>query len=235
MYTAGHGFFPGTGLVHFPSAQEGFTKRITVLLADDHPILTETMAHFLRQHFEVVGIARDGRTMVEMARKHKPDVIVTDISMPELNGIDAARIIRKEIRSSRVLFLSMHTDLALIEEAFRIGANGFVLKISGAEELVKAIQIVAKGETYITPSISGNLITGLMTKDANEGSLETRLTSRQRQILQLLAEGKTMKEAAAVMSISTRTAESHKYEIMRKLGVTTTADLIRYAVRIKLV
>jgi DNA-binding NarL/FixJ family response regulator len=129
----------------------------------------------------------------------------------------------------------MHADLPLVEEAFRVGASGFVLKMCDAGEFVKAIHSVAKGSTYITPLLAGDLISVLMTAGAKEPSRDTPLTSRQREVLQLLAEGKTMKEAAALMGISTRTAESHKYEIMRQLGVQTTADLIRYAVRIKLV
>jgi DNA-binding NarL/FixJ family response regulator len=155
--------------------------------------------------------------------------------MPHLNGIDAARILRKDLRSSRFVFLTMHADLPLVEEAFRVGASGFVLKMCDSGEFVKAIHSVAKGSTYITPLLAGDLISVLMTAGAKESSRDAPLTSRQREVLQLLAEGKTMKEAAALMGISTRTAESHKYEIMRQLGVQTTAELIRYAVRIKLV
>jgi DNA-binding NarL/FixJ family response regulator len=210
-------------------------KRTSVLLADDHAVLMECLAPLLQQEFDVVGIANDGRSMVDMAKRHRPDVIVTDISMPHLNGIDAARILRKEVRSAKLLFLTMHADLPLVEEAFRVGASGFVLKVSGASEFIKAIQSVARGDTYITPLLAGDLISALLTAGPQESSTETTLTLRQRQVLQLLAEGKTMKEAAALMEISTRTAESHKYEIMRKLGVQTTAALIQYAVRIKLV
>src|SRR5262249_52765179 len=132
-------------------------KRTSVLLADDHGVLIECLAHLLQQEFDVVGVAADGQKLVDMAKLHKPDVIVTDISMPHLNGIDAARILRKEVRSARLLFLTMHTDLPIVEEAFRAGASGFVLKISGAEEFMKAIHAVAKGETYITPLLAGDL------------------------------------------------------------------------------
>jgi DNA-binding NarL/FixJ family response regulator len=210
-------------------------NRTSVLLADDHAILMDGLVNLLRQEFDVVGVARDGRTMIEMAKNKRPDVIVTDISMPHLNGIDATRILRKELRSARFVFLTMHADLPLVEEAFRVGASGFVLKMCDAGEFVKAIHSVAKGSTYITPLLAGDLISVLMTAGPKESSREAPLTSRQREVLQLLAEGKTMKEAAALMGISTRTAESHKYEIMRQLGVQTTAALIRYAVRIKLV
>jgi DNA-binding NarL/FixJ family response regulator len=209
--------------------------RTSVLLADDHVMLLDGLVPLIRQEFEIAGIARDGRAMIQMARQYHPDVIVTDISMPHLNGIDAARILVKEANSARLLFLSMHADLPLVEEAFRAGASGYILKLCGADEFVKAIQCVAKGITYITPLLAGDLISTLLTAGTREISRETTLTLRQREVLQLLAEGKTMKEVAAQLGISTRTAESHKYEIMRQLGVQTTAGLIRYAVRIKLV
>src|SRR5262245_43070261 len=209
--------------------------RTSVLLADDHVMLMDGLVHLVQQDFEIVGLARDGRAMVEMARQSRPDVVVTDISMPHLNGIDAARILRKEAIATKVLFLTMHADLPLVEEAFRAGASGYVLKLCSAEEFVKAIQCVARGATYITPLLAGDLISTLLTTGPQETSRKTTLTLRQREVLQLLAEGKTMKEVATLLRISTRTAESHKYEIMRQLGVQTTADLIRYAVRIKLV
>jgi DNA-binding NarL/FixJ family response regulator len=210
-------------------------NRTTVLLADDHVMFLDGLVPLARQEFDVIGIARDGRAMVEMAREKRPDVVVTDISMPNLNGIDAARILLKETNPARILFLTMHADLPLVEEAFRIGASGYILKLCGADEFVKAIQYVARGTTYLTPLLSGGLISTLLTATTTATSRETSLTLRQREVLQLLAEGKTMKEVAAVLGISTRTTESHKYEIMRQLGVQTTAELIRYAVRIKLV
>lgn len=210
-------------------------NRTSVLLADDHVMLMDGLVPLIREEFEIVGIARDGRSMVKMARQHRPDVIVADISMPHLNGIDAARILVKEANSARLLFLSMHSDLPLVEEALRAGASGYILKLCGADEFVKAIQCVAKGITYVTPLLAGDLISTLLTAGTRETSREATLTLRQREVLQLLAEGKTMKEVAAQLGISTRTAESHKYEIMRQLGVQTTAGLIRYAVRIKLV
>lgn len=210
-------------------------NRTTVLLADDHVMLMQGLMHFVQREFDVIGVAHDGRVLVEMARQSRPDVIVTDISMPHLNGIDAARILRKESITSKFLFLTMHADLPLVEEAFRTGASGYLLKLCDAEEFVKAIQCVAKGSTYITPLLAGDLISTLLTTGTPEVSREATLTLRQREVLQLLAEGKTMKEVAGSLGISTRTAESHKYEIMRQLGVQTTAALIRYAVRIKLV
>ena len=210
-------------------------KRPTVLLADDHRILTDVLANVLRKDFELVGTAHDGKMMVELTRKLRPDVLIADISMPLLNGIDAARIIHKEVPSTRIVFITMHSDAPIVEEAFNAGAAGFLVKLSNIEELLEAVHTVARGETYITPIVAGDVISKLITNRSHEKVAETELTSRQRQMLQLLAEGKTMKEAAAVMNISTRTVESHKYEIMHKLGVETTAALIRYAVKIKLV
>jgi len=210
-------------------------NRTRILLADDHSVLTDALVNLLAQQFDIVGVARDGRSLVTRAKQDRPDVIVTDISMPDLNGIDAARILRKEASSSKLLFLSMHADLPLVEEAFRAGASGYVLKLCGADELVKAIQCVARGTTYITPLLAGDLISTLLTAGPHQNGGETTLTLRQREVLQLLAEGKTMKQVATQLGISTRTTESHKYEIMRQLGIQTTAELIRYAVRIKLV
>jgi DNA-binding NarL/FixJ family response regulator len=210
-------------------------NRTTVLLADDHAMLLDGLTNLAKQEFEIVGVVRDGRALVEMAKQKQPDVIVTDISMPQLNGIDAARILKKESITAKLLFLTMYSDLPLVEEAFRAGASGYVLKLCGADELVKAVRSVAKGATYITPLLAGDLISTLLTTGPQEVGRESTLTLRQREVLQLLAEGKTMKEVAAQLGISTRTAESHKYEIMRQLGVQTTAGLIRYAVRIKLV
>ena len=210
-------------------------NRTSILLADDHGILLDGLVRLLHDDFEILGTARDGRSLIEMAREKRPDVIVMDISMPSLNGIDAARMLQQEGCSSRILLLTMHADLPLVEEAFRAGVSGFVLKVCDAAEFVKAVQCVARGTTYITPLLAGDLVSSLVTVGPRAPSRDTPLTGRQREVLQLLAEGKTMKEAAAVMGISTRTAESHKYEIMRLLGVQNTAALVRYAIRIKLI
>ena len=204
-------------------------------MGDDHAVVLDALTHVIQRDFDIAGIAHDGWQLVELAKKVRPDVVITDISMPQLNGLDAARIIRKEVDSARLLFLTMHADLAMVEEAFRTGASGYILKICGLDELIKAIQFVARGATYITSLVSGDLISTLATAGPQHIGHRTRLTLRQREVLQLLAEGKTMKEVGAVLGISTRTAESHKYEIMRELGVKTTAALVRYAVNIKLV
>ena len=206
-----------------------------ILLADDHLVLTDALFHLLKQYFEIVGVAKNGSELISKAKEARPDVILMDISMPDLNGIDAARKLRKEQSSSKLLFLSMHADLCLVEEAFRAGALGYVLKVCSTDELIKAIRCVAGGATYITPLLAGDLVSNLLTAGSRQNGGETTLTLRQREVLQLLAEGKTMKEVATQLGISTRTTESHKYEIMRQLGIRTTAELIRYAVRIKLV
>ena len=154
--------------------------------------------------------------------------------MPQLNGIEAARLLLKEAIAVKILFLSMYADLPLVEEAFRSGASGYVLKSGGTEELVKAIQCISHGGTYITPLL-GDLISSLLTANPQQKNRVAALTSRQREVLQLLADGRTMREIGQMLNISTRTTESHKYEIMRNLGLKTTAELIRYAVRTKIV
>src|SRR5215831_13308498 len=182
-------------------------KRITVLLADDHLLVAESLRRFLQKDFEIIGIAHDGKTMLDLARQHKPNVVVADISMPELDGIEAARIIRMELRLTKILFLTMHADLPILENAFRAGASGFITKTANSDELVKAVHTVARGETYIAPRLAGDLIEVLTIPEAKNHS-EAAVTTKQQQILKLLAEGKTMKEAAGMMNISTRTAES---------------------------
>jgi DNA-binding NarL/FixJ family response regulator len=206
-------------------------SRTSVLLADDHVMLLDVLVRLLQQDFNVLGTARDGRSLIEMARKKRPNVIVMDIAMPSLNGIDATRILKKDRCSAKILFLTMHTDLPLVEEAFRAGASGFLLKVCDVEEFVKAIQTVAKGAMYITSLLAGDLVLSLI----RAASRAMPLTVRQREVLQLLAEGKTMKKVATLMGISIRTAEAHKYEIMRLLGAQSTAALIRCAIRFKLV
>src|SRR5215471_1018191 len=145
-------------------------KRIAVLLADDHDMLIDGLVHMLRRDFEVVGVAHDGRTMIEMAKEKRPHVIVSDISMPNLSGIDAARMLRQDIPSIKILFLTMHSDLPLVGEAFRAGASGFVLKTCDTSELVKAINSIANGSTYITPLLAVDVISVLMTRDSKEPS-----------------------------------------------------------------
>ncbi|MGA3044161.1 MAG: response regulator transcription factor [Bryobacteraceae bacterium] len=205
-----------------------------VLLADDHAVVAEGLESLLKKTFDLVGVVHDGHALVDAAAKLRPDVIVTDISMPGLNGLDAIRQIRARRPGTKIVVLTMHQDTQLAVEAFRAGASGYVLKVSPAEELIRAITEVADGRGYVTSLLAKDLITILLEARADSAG-GTPLTPRQREVLQLIAEGRTMKEVASILNISSRTAESHKYEIMRVIGVETTAALIQYAIRLKLV
>ncbi len=207
--------------------------KIKVLLADDHTVVAEGLQALLRDSFDLVGVVQDGRALLKAAEQLRPDVIVTDISMPLLNGLDAVREIRSRRPDARIIVLTMHRDTHLAAEAFRAGVSGYLLKISPAEELIKAIYEVAQGRSYVTTLLAKDLITLLI--EAGGAAPESPLTPRQREVLQLVAEGRTMKEVAAILNISPRTAESHKYDIMQALGVQTTAELVQHAMRLKLV
>ena len=206
-----------------------------VLLAEDHIVVAEGLQSLLKDCFELVGMVHDGHALLEAVEKLRPDVIVTDISMPLLNGLDAVRQIRARHRDARIIVLTMHRDTHLAAEAFRAGVSGYLLKISPGEELIDAIREVAKGRSYVTTLLAKDLITLLLEADGPARGDDVPLTLRQREVLQLIAEGRTMKEVASILNISPRTAESHKYEIMKTLGMGTTAALIQYAVRLKLV
>jgi DNA-binding NarL/FixJ family response regulator len=209
--------------------------RTRVLLADDHPVVAQGLKALLKESFELVGVVHDGRALVEAAEKLRPDVVVTDLSMPLLNGLDAIRQIRKRRPESKVIILTMHRETQLAVDAFRAGASGYMLKVSPVEELITAIQQVAQGRVYVTTLLSKDLIALLLEAARHSAAGESPLTARQREVLQLIAEGRTMKEVASILNISPRTAESHKYEIMQALGVQTTAELIQYAMRMKLI
>lgn len=203
--------------------------RIRLLIADDHVMVAQGLESLLRDDFDLLGTVGDGRELVEATLELKPDVVLVDISMPVLNGFDAVREIRKRGSEVRIVFLTMHNDATLLAEAFRCGASGYVLKQAAGEELVNAIREVADGNNYISP-----LITSLPPESQTSQTHKT-ITPRQREVLQLISQGLTMKEIAAELKISTRTAETHKYEIMQTLGVDTTADLIRYCLRLGLI
>ena len=203
----------------------------SVLLADDHKIVAQGLESLLKDSFTFVGTVSDGRALIEAAARFKPDVVVTDISMPLLNGLDAVRQFRSHGIEAKVVFLTMHADAALAAEAFRAGGSAFLLKQSAGDELVQAIREILQGRAYLTPLIAKDTITVLMEAQKEE----SKLTTRQREVLQLIAEGKTMKEAAGILHISTRTAETHKYEMMQVLGVKTSAELIKHAIRLHLV
>jgi DNA-binding NarL/FixJ family response regulator len=209
--------------------------KIKVVLADDHAVVAEGLRALLKDTFDLVGLVHDGRALVEAVEKLRPDVIVTDISMPLLNGLDAIRQIRSRRPDARIIVLTMHPDTHLAAEAFRAGVSGYLLKVSPGEELIKAICEVAQGRSYVTTLLAKDLINLLMEASAAPREGGGPLTPRQREVLQLIAEGRTMKEVAAILHISPRTAESHKYGIMQALGVETTAELVQSAIRMKLV
>jgi DNA-binding NarL/FixJ family response regulator len=206
-----------------------------VLLADDHAVVAEGLQALLKDSFELIGLVHDGRALVDAAEKLRPDVIVTDISMPSMNGLEAIRQIRSRRPDAKVIVLTMHRDTQLAAEAFRAGVSGYLLKVSPAEELINAIREVALGRSYVTTLLAKDLITLLIEAGGAPRDDGTALTPRQREVLQLIAEGRTMKEVASILNISPRTAESHKYEMMQVLGVRTTAELIQYAMRLKLI
>jgi DNA-binding NarL/FixJ family response regulator len=210
-------------------------SKTRVLLADDHTIVAEGLRSLLESEFEFVGTVGDGRALLDAAQKLKPDVIVADISMPLLNGLDAARQLKRDGATAKIIFLTMHADVQLAAEAFRAGAAGYLVKQSAGEELITAIHEVVKGRAYISPLITRGVLNFLM--DATQGPERQplKLTLRQREVLQLVAEGRTMKEIASILNISVRTVESHKYEMMEALGVQTNAELVQYAIKIGVV
>jgi len=202
-----------------------------ILIADDHQMLAEGLRSLLEPEFEVVGVVADGRELVAAAKKHQPDVIVADITMPSLNGIEAAVQLRDVNVKAKVVFLTMHRDVAYARRAMAAGAAGFVLKHSVASELITAVREAIRGQTYVTPKIAEELIESYRGGDVGPGGLGQQLTARQREVLQLFAEGRSAKEVAAVLTISIRTAEVHKAHIMKALELRNTADLVKYAIR----
>jgi DNA-binding NarL/FixJ family response regulator len=208
--------------------------KIRVLLADDHAIVSQGLEALLQESFDLVGSVRDGRALVASVSELKPDVAVTDISMPGLNGLEAIRQIKKIRPVTKIIALTMHSEPNLVAEALKAGASGYVLKSSAVEELERAIREVMLGRTYVTSLIAKDVFAVLMESGGVAGT-EPQLTARQREVLQLIGEGRTMKEIATALNISPRTAESHKYDMMQALGCKTTADLIRHAVKLRLV
>lgn len=202
-----------------------------VLLADDHPLILEGVRSLLQNECEVVGVMRDGRSLVEAASRLKPEVIVLDIGLPLLNGIDAARQIKKEAPETKVIFLTMHASPEYLREALEAGASGYVLKTSAGEELPGAIQDALRNRLHITPGFCEEVVDHFERQPRNSPPSESVLTARQREILQLVAEGRTAKEIAGILNVSLQTVAFHKYNIMNKLGVRTTAELTKYAIQ----
>lgn len=203
-------------------------KRARVLIADDHRLMAEGLKRLLDPEFELVGLVEDGRALVEAAARLKPDVIVADITMPQLNGLAAIPLLKKDNPAARILVITMHRETAYARRALEAGASGFVLKSSAPDELITAIHAVLAGRTFVTPEVANELseADGRARPASGEAAA---LTPRQREVLQLLAAGKTAKEIAALLGVSTRTVEFHKYKMMETLGLRTGAELVRYA------
>jgi len=202
--------------------------RPRVLLADDHALLLGAFEKLLAGECDIVGQASDGRALVAAAEQLKPDLIILDISMPLLNGLEAGRQIKQKWPNVKLVFLTMMEDADLAAEAFRSGASGYLLKRSAASELAVAIREVMLGRSYITPLVTEGLVGSLMQVDRQATH---ELTSRQREVLQLIAEGHSMKEVASLLDLTPRTVAFHKYRMMEQLKVKSTAELIQYAVR----
>jgi DNA-binding NarL/FixJ family response regulator len=200
-------------------------------MADDHKIVIEGLRHVLESEFDLVGTVEDGRALIDASKKMRPDVIVADISMPMLNGIEAVRQIKKNDPQTKVVFLTMHPDVTYAAEAFDAGASGYVLKHSAPSELVNAIHEALKGRTYVTPIIAGELMESYKRGSHKKNEALSKLSTRQREVLQLLAEGNSAKEVAVILNISTRTVEFHKYRMMDDLGIKTSAELVQYAIK----
>ena len=202
---------------------------IQVLLADDHQLVRQGLRALLeREGFKVVGEAANGQEAIQLAQKFHPDVAVLDLAMPLLNGLDAAREIQRALPNTKTILLTMHTEDHYILEGLRVGAKGVVLKSHASEDLVQAIRQASRGRTYLSPEVSQAVV------DAYRNKIDLRsdpLSPKERQVLQLIAEGKSTKEAAALLQISVKTAETHRTRIMEKLDIHETASLVRYAIR----
>jgi two-component system, NarL family, response regulator NreC len=205
-------------------------KRIRILLADDHAVVRQGFKMILdaQPDMEIVGEAGNGREAVEQAEQLRPDIVVMDVAMPELNGIEATRRLAASMPRTRVIALSMHKDSVYVREILRAGARGYLLKDSGAGDLVSAIRAVASGESYLSPAVSNAVLDDYRKHVTNPIDL---LTSREREVLQMLAEGKTNKEIAVVLNLSVYTVDAHRGRIMEKLNVHSINELVRFAVR----
>jgi DNA-binding NarL/FixJ family response regulator len=205
------------------------TRRARILLADDHTLVSEALVRLLEPRFEVVGKVADGQALLKAARETKPDVIIVDVSMPMLNGLDAARYLRDEMPACKLIFLTMTHDADLAREAMRIGASGYLLKTSAGWELLEAVDSALRGRQYVTPTLRRTLERQPAPRAARASSSE--LTARQREVLQLLAQGRSMKQAAAVLGLTPRTVAFHKYQMMGKFRLGSNAELVQFAIR----
>ncbi|HMS83181.1 MAG TPA: response regulator transcription factor [Nitrospira sp.] len=200
-----------------------------VLLADDHALVLEGFKKLLEEHCQVVGSVEDGRALLDAAERLQPDIVVLDISMPKLNGLDAARRLRKMVPRPGLIFVTVHADQDYVTQAFKAGASAYLLKRSAGSELVQALEAVTQGNYYITSLIAKDLIHAAIADTAPDPDGHDRLPMRQREILQLVAEGLTLKEIASTLGLSPKTIEYHKTKLMEQLGLHTTAELTKYA------
>jgi DNA-binding NarL/FixJ family response regulator len=204
--------------------------RPRVLLADDHTLILTAFQKLLADDCDVVGVVSDGRSLIDAARATKPDVVVADIAMPLLNGIDAARQIKQLLPQTRIIFLTMNEDPDMAAEALRAGASGYLLKRSAASELLTAIREAVGRRIYITPLVTEGVVQSML-HSPDAAHPEERLSARQREVIQLVAEGRSMKEIATILNIAPRTVAFHKYRVMDQLHVKTTAELIQFAIK----
>jgi len=206
-------------------------KKLRLLLADDHSILLAGLRKLLEDVCEVVGAVEDGRALIEAAERLKPDLIILDISMPLLNGLDAARQLKKLQPEAKLLFLTMHSSPTYAAEAFKVGASGYLLKQSAASELPQAIEAIGKGQIYLTPGITRPVLGSVLQLSQPElNNSLTNLTPRQREVLQLIAEGKSTKDVAVLLNVTVRTVEFHKARLMEQLDLHSTPSLVKYAI-----
>jgi DNA-binding NarL/FixJ family response regulator len=202
-----------------------------VLIADDHTLVAEACKKLLESDYEIVATVGDGRSLVRAAVELRPQLIIVDVSMPLLNGLDAGQQIKELIPSVKLVYLTMNHDADLAAEAFRRGASGYLLKTCAASELAIAVREVLRGKSYLSPMIAKDTVDFLLRQDKGLVEEGQRLTERQREVLQLLAEGKCMKEVADVLNVTTRTVAFHKYRIMEVLNIKSNAQLVQYAIR----
>jgi DNA-binding NarL/FixJ family response regulator len=205
-------------------------KRPRVLLADDHTLLVEAFRKLLESAYEVVGTVGDGHSLLDAAPTLKPDVVLIDVAMPRLNGLEAGRRLKQIMPAVKLIFLTVNEDPDLAVKAMRQGASGYLLKTSAASELFHAIQAALKGSSYVTPQIARGMQEAFI-GDPQGKKRDKELTPRQREVIQLLAEGKSMKEAADVLGVTPRTIAFHKYTMMKDLGIKTSAELIRVCIK----
>jgi DNA-binding NarL/FixJ family response regulator len=211
------------------------SNRPRILIADDHTLIAELCKKLLETDFDVIGIVSDGRALLRAARELKPDVIVVDVAMPILNGLDAGQQAKEMLPAVRLVYLTMNPDADVAAEAFARGASGYLLKTCAAAEMVLAVREVLRGKTYVSRALSQDAIDCLRWQHKKLVQEDERLTVRQREVLQLLAEGKVMKEVGAILNMSTRTVAYHKYRMMEVLGAKSSAELVKYAVRTHMV